>query len=196
MLFNSLPVDEKPVFTGTRLQIARLLAEDHLTLYEIARAVGKPTGSVSGLVHRMTEEGWLRADPDPPIRGSQFSLREEHLERLERELDAVDPEPGVLAAQQQVVLADAHDRRAYYEIMARPAIAGIVAWTADFDGTGTRLIVLREGTDELDLDRLIVAFQDAEISVRAGRLGEPQGGATARAFGASVRRRTPRKVRV
>jgi DNA-binding transcriptional ArsR family regulator len=183
--FN-VPVAAKPAIPRTRLLILRLLADRRMTLYELARELGRAPGSVRGTVHRMTEEGWLLSDSSPPVRGSEFWLNPMHMDTLEEEL-ANDATPGVLQAGQQVVLADAADRLALYALLARPAIAGSIAWVADFDGAGGRLIALDTEADEWDTERLVHALQDAGIAARTGRLGAPKQGDEVRRFAAGVR---------
>ena len=57
-------------FQGSRLALALIFGGRRLTLYEVAKALGKPSGSVQGLLRRMVADGLVLADSDPPVRGT------------------------------------------------------------------------------------------------------------------------------
>lgn len=169
--------------------VARLVADEPLTLYEIGQSLGRKPGSVAGVVHRMAGDGVLLADPDPPVRGSQYRLNEAYLEALEEGLAERSP-PGQIAEGRRTILAIAPKRLALYEVLARPAVAGSIDWIAEFDGAGTTLIMLAEGADALDADRLAIALESAGVDYRLGAFGKPMPAGVIRRFATTARRQS------
>ena len=154
---------------GNRHEIAMLVSESSRTMKEIARAMGKPSGAIYRLVHRMIDDGVLEADSDPPTRGTLFSLNPAYRDRLDE--GAVDDLPaGSLAVNQRTLTVRAKKRQQLYGVLRHPAASGIVAWLAEVDGSGGFLLALHPDCSMLQQDRLVLALERSEVAVRAGRV--------------------------
>ena len=160
---------------GRRRQIATLVSERGRTLYEIARAMGVPAGSIYRLIHRMVDDGVLEPDADPPTRGTLFRLNAAYLEALD---DAVpeDGKTGLLSPGQRILITRARTRTKLHDVLSHPSVASCVAWVAELDGSGRLLIAMARDASFVQTDRLVAALEDARIVVSLGRVGDVLGG--------------------
>jgi hypothetical protein len=156
---------------GRRREIASLLSEKPRTLYETATAMGKPSGAIYRIVHRMVDDGVLNADPYPPMRGTLFSLNEVYQQQL-REPLSDDHSTGILVPDQRVVLVSDLTPAGLYGVLDRMSLAGCIAWLAELEAGGTTLLGLHPDATMLQAHRLAVALENAGGDIKAGRIGE------------------------
>lgn len=133
------------------------------TAHEAGKALGKPTGSIFGVLRRMHAEGLLIAD-EPPTRGTQYRLSDEaRIALLEQAED--DGDIGVLAAGQRLLFVERPARRASaLEVLAAESLTAPVAWVAETDG-GWLLALTPDLEDAYPVDRLALAFERADVAV-------------------------------
>jgi len=146
---------------GSRRELAVIFSDGWKTANEAARAIGRPTGSIFGVLRRMHAEGLLESDSetDPPTRGTQYRLSETATVLLAEAL-ADESGVGVLEPGQRVLLVSYRKgfRRAAAVIASSDA-AGLIAWGAELsDGW---LLVLSEEVDTFRAQRLLASLEAA-----------------------------------
>ncbi len=105
-----------------------------MTASELAQALGKPTGSVFGVITRMVGDGILTADTESPARGTRYSLSVAARQVL-RAMDRPPAAPGTIGAGQQLLLIEQPGRiTEVQEILAQDWIAGLVVWAVEIGG--------------------------------------------------------------
>jgi hypothetical protein len=161
---------EQAFANATRREVALVVSERPRTLYEIAKALGRPSGSIAQLVRRMHADGLLLADNEPPVRGTSYTLNPAFMAALEAAVTSNRP-PGMLERGQSIVLIDGDDVEALHRILARPALAGCVVWATRGDATGRMLLAL-DGASSSDPDELLLAFKAAGFRCRDWTVGE------------------------
>jgi|SRR5215211_42607 len=169
--------------SGRRREIAALLTERDMTLYELAKAMGKPSGSIYRLVHRMVADEILMADPYPPTRGTLFSLNPLHGELLREGLGG-ETGTGTLFPNQRLVLVEGIGVASLYDVFARMSSAASIAWVAEVGGIA--LLALFPDTSKVQADRLAIALERAGGTVRSGYVGEVLAGDAVRRAGATM----------
>jgi DNA-binding PadR family transcriptional regulator len=132
---------------GSRRDIAVALSDDWRTANEVAKMLGKQTGSIFGVLRRMHADGLLTADsdPDPPTRGTQYRLTALGLEAL-REALADAGYVGQLAEGGRLLFVER--RKGLLpasEVLASKVGAGLVEWAAELPSGW--LLALVDGAD-------------------------------------------------
>lgn len=151
--------------SGIRVQIGLALRAGPLTAQEIAKALGRPTGAIFGSVRRMTQEGLLVPDADPPGRGTRYQLTPAAEAALRAALSERE-QPGTLQAGQQLLLVEPPALLAdALEVFAREEVAGSVDWAAEISG-GWLLALSPDLDDSVALMALRVALEDQQIRSR------------------------------
>jgi hypothetical protein len=151
---------------GSRRDLALVLADEWKTAHEIGNALGRPTGSIFGVIRRMHADGLLLADsdPDPPTRGTQYRLSESATQLLAEALS----EPNVigqLAPKQRLLLIERRKSRlAAIEVLAGSTSAGVIAWGAELPGGW--LLAIDADVDPFRVQRLSTAFERAGCRCR------------------------------
>ncbi|MDX6648716.1 MAG: hypothetical protein QOJ97_667 [Solirubrobacteraceae bacterium] len=156
---------------GRRREIASLLSEKPRTLYETAKAMGKPSGAIYRIVHRMVDDGVLDADPNPPTRGTLFSLSDVYRERLHDGLSD-DQATGVLVPNQRVVLVSDLTPAQLYGVIEHTSLAACIGWLVELEAGSTFLLGLHLDVTMLQAHRLAVALERSGGDVKGGRIGE------------------------
>jgi hypothetical protein len=146
---------------GSRRDLALVFGDGWKTAHEAATAMGRPTGSIFGVLRRMHAEGLLVADtdPDPATRGTQYRLSDAAAGLL---MDALADESGVgrVAPGQRLLTVDRHGARIdAAKVLTEGASAGIIAWAAELPA-GWLLVVDAE-VDPFRVQALCAAFEHA-----------------------------------
>ncbi len=150
-------------FRGSRLALARLLIDGSKTASEIAQELGRPTGSIFGLLKRMLAEQLLLTDTAGPTRGTRYSLAPDAREALS-EMEREKIVPGAISSGQQLLLIEPPERlTATQRVLAEDWIAGLVTWAVEVNG-GWLLAIDTESS--YPLQRLRMALEWAGASSR------------------------------
>jgi DNA-binding PadR family transcriptional regulator len=151
---------------GSRRDLAVVLSDDWRTAHEAAKMLGRPTGSIFGVLRRMHSDGLIRADsdPDPPTRGTQYRLTDAGLEVLRDSL-AQEVQVGHMAGGRRLLHIERRKSlQAASAVLADAATAGLVDWGAELsDGW---LLALVEDADPHRVHMLHVAFERAGCRCR------------------------------
>jgi hypothetical protein len=148
-----------------------LLSEEPKTLRQTARAMGKSTGAIYRVAHRMLDDGLLEADSDPPVRGTMFKASALLTEQLEG--DAKDPgSPGSVTAGQRILLTSGSSLTDLYEVLARPKMAAVVSWCTSLGSSTRWLLALDHGVTQVQHDRLVVVLEQNGLRVETGQVAE------------------------
>jgi DNA-binding MarR family transcriptional regulator len=150
-------------FRGSRLALAETLLEGGKSASEIAAALGKPTGSIFGVLKRMVAEGLIIADSGEPQRGTHYLLSPEASTTLE-EIQREAPQPGRIAAGQRLIVIDPPDALAAVQRIFAGADAQLIEWAIE-TGAGGWLLALRS-EDSYPVQRLRMAFEAAGAKSR------------------------------
>jgi DNA-binding PadR family transcriptional regulator len=151
-------------FHGSRLALALVFSGAQLTLYEIAKALGKPSGSVQGLLRRMVADKLVIADSEPPTRGTLYELNPEALAALEEAAEGTR-QPGLLLRGQRLLSVRGDKGRSLAMRLLEPvAISGAVSWVAETNFADELLLAINPDADDLQIHTLVVAFEDAGFS--------------------------------
>lgn len=143
---------------GSRRDLALVLRGEWKTAHEAAKELGKPTGSIFGVLKRMHSEGLLEADSDPPTRGTQYRLAESATS-LSEEAATAESALGRVSAGQRVLSVAFKTRLTANEVLVSSVSAGLIAWAANLP-TGW-LLALVEDADSFRVEQLVVAFERA-----------------------------------
>lgn len=157
---------------GSRRDVALVFSESSKTLYEAAKALGRPTGSIANLVKRMHSEGLLTADPDPPVRGTLYRLDPTAHAALEAALTQGQPTGRLQEHQRFLLVEGVSDALLLHRILARPALSAPVEWAAEIDGSGRRLLAMEPNASSLQVEKLLVALTQAGLRCEQRRVGE------------------------
>ncbi len=147
--------------TGSRRDLAFVLSDGWRTANEAAKELGRPTGSIFGVLRRMHAEGLLEADTDPeePTRGTQYRLRPSHHDVLRESLDE-RAELGRVAEGQRLLFVERRKGRARASaVLSSSVAAGVIAWGAEMP-TGW-LLALVPDASSFRVSQLVVAFEGA-----------------------------------
>jgi hypothetical protein len=154
----------------TRREIAAAVSERPRTLYELSKALGKPPGSIAGLVRRMVDERLLDAEPDPPVQGTEYRLNAAAESALEEALGA-DRTPGRLRGGELLLLVEGDaDGRLVYDVLSRRGLSASVGWAAMTERGGWLLALAPDGSP-VQTERLRVALRRAGLSYAEWRVG-------------------------
>lgn len=155
-------------FQGPRLALALVLVGVRLTQYEVAKALGKPSGSIHGLLRRMVAAELVLADSDPPTRGTLYELNPEAQPALEEAAEGVQT-PGLLARHQRLLsVRGAPGRAEAMRLLDSMALSGAVGWVAETNAADELLIAMNQAADDIQVDTLVLAFEDAGFECREG----------------------------
>jgi DNA-binding MarR family transcriptional regulator len=155
-------------FQGPRLALALVFGYARLTQYEVAKALGKPSGSVHGLLRRMVADGLVLADSDPPTRGTLYELNPEARAALEEAAEGVQT-PGLLERHQRLLhVRGDQGRREIMRLLDSTALSGAVGWVAQTNVANELLIAMNPAADDDLVDTLVYAFEDAGFECREG----------------------------
>lgn len=173
-------------FRKTRLSIALAVSDGEQTLYEISRAVGRPSGSISRQVQSMVSERLLIADPDPPVRGTMYRLNPDVRDALEEAAEG-SQQPGLLVPNQRLLLVrGGPGRTKSAQLLAKPGLSGAVAWSVRIDASGGLLLAMSISVDNHQVDKLVVALEESGFECREGLVGEIESGRDLRARSKSL----------
>lgn len=153
------------VLRGSRRELALALSDGPRTAHEVAKTVGKPTGSLFGVLRRMHVEGLLLADTDPPTRGTEYTLAPAAREALREPAHAAATVGLLRRGQQLLIVEQPADQLAAQRVLSLTSLAGSVAWAAEVGG-GWLLAIESEVSGSYPLQRLEAALSVAGISCR------------------------------
>jgi len=121
-------------FRGTRLAVSLALLQGAMAASQLARHLGKPTGSIFGVLRRMVADGILEIDTDAPTRGTLYSLTpaaREILREVEREPDAI----GRIERDQKLLLVESPAAMTTaQEVLAEGRASNLIVWAAETNG--------------------------------------------------------------
>jgi hypothetical protein len=141
------------------------------TANETARAMGKPTGAIFGVLRRMHSDGLLEADSDEPTRGTQYRLTALGERALAEVLSEQQP-AGQLSSDQWLLMVERGSEaglREFYAVLATTSLSGVIAWATSV-GWGW-LVVCGTDAAEFTVARLTNAFRDAGFRCHEARAG-------------------------
>jgi hypothetical protein len=173
---------------GSRRELAIVFSEGEKTAHEAAKLLGRPTGSIFGVLQRMYGDGLLIADtdPDPPTRGTQYRLSEEGHDLLRETLPEESPGVGRLEADRRVLLVLRRGGlRKPAKVLASSTSAGLIEWGAELPGSGWLLTTI-EDPDGHRLDALVAAFEKADCDCHLVGVGSLHTGTALRNRAASL----------
>ena len=144
---------------GSRRDLALVFSEGWKTANEAGREMGRPTGSIFGVLRRMHADGLLEADSEEPTRGTQYRLTD-HGRNLLREAPDSEGVVGRLAVGQRMLLVERRKSLgASSEVLAGTASAALIAWGAELPNGW--LLALVPGVDPHQVRKLQRAFEGA-----------------------------------
>ncbi len=151
---------------GSRRDLAVVLSDDWRTAHEAAEAMGRPTGSIFGVLRRMHADALLKADtdPEPPTRGTQYRLSDVGQEALRQAL-AEEGQVGQLTEGRRVLFIELRKNLASAaKVLGDRMNAGLIDWGAELP-TGW-LLTLVEGADPHRVRLLRTALEQAGCRCR------------------------------
>jgi DNA-binding MarR family transcriptional regulator len=169
--------------SAARRQIGLLLREGPRTQAALALAMGRSTPSIAKLVQRMYADGLVVATPDPPTRGTVYSLSPS----AERALDEALTRPATRAGGSpagrldhqgwMLVVEGNEDVTSLSRILSDPDLTADVAWAAETDTLGGMLLAMTPGTPAPSVHALYGALTRAGIRcIRVHHTGEVHSG--------------------
>lgn len=162
-------------FRGSRRELVLAFSDGSKTAHEAGRALGKPTGSIFGVLKRMHAEGLLIADTDPPGRGTRYELAPGVREAL-RDAAVRASVTGIVQTGQRLLLVDhPSDPVAAHRALSRESLAGSVAWAAEVGG-GWLLALAPDVSSSYPLQRLEAALSQAGAACRQVHVDDILGG--------------------
>lgn len=165
---------EAGYFTRLRLDIALVYSGRRRTLYEGAKALGKPSGSIQRAVRRMHEDGALEASDREPTQGTLYWLNPDADEALEKAL--VDSAPtGMLTNGQRYMEVRLAERRELHKVLSRQEFGGLVHWAAELDSDERWLVAIAPWATRLQADRMRAAMTAAGAECALRRVGDLYG---------------------
>lgn len=158
-------------FNGRRLDLAIVFRKAR-TAKEAARVLGVETGSIFGLMQRMTAEGIIEPiGLGEPTRGTEYILTEDGAHALTLELERRrDPEEdtGSLVFGQEAIIARGGSVLDVQSVFADPGRSLIVAWAATLGPDW--LLVLAADADPFAAQRLVSALERAGCKCERGKV--------------------------
>jgi DNA-binding PadR family transcriptional regulator len=152
---------------GSRRDLAIVFSEGQRTAHEAAKQLGRPTGSIFGVLQRMHAEGILAADsdPGPPTRGTQYALSAMGQDLLRAALpDESDAIGRIEPGQRMLVVRRLGRLTEASEVLAGAKGNGLVDWGSELpDGW---LLTLVENADRHRLDVFVTALERARCECR------------------------------
>jgi DNA-binding PadR family transcriptional regulator len=146
---------------GSRRDLALVFSGEPKTAYEAAKELGRPTGSIFGVLRRMHTDGLLLADtdPDPPTRGTLYRLAESGARLLEETLQPRDELGHVHDGQRLLHVEYDRDLTAASRVLVESVSAGVIAWGAELPAGW--LLAMVPDADAFRVRRLVGAFEQA-----------------------------------
>ncbi len=159
-------------FNGRRLDLA-LGFRKARTAKEAARALGVETGSVFGLIQRMTAEGIIEPTGlGEPTRGSEYILTEDGAHalmlELERSRDPEEEESGVVLDGQEMIIARGGPLSRVQSVFADPGLSRVITWAATLGGDW--LLALSVDADKFAAQKVVVALERAGCKCEHGKV--------------------------
>ncbi len=158
-------------FKGRRLDLAIVFRKAR-TAKEAARALGVETGSVFGLIQRMTAEGILEPlGLGEPTRGTEYALTEDGAHALALELErSRDPEEGAGAVLdgQEVIVARGGPLSRVQAVFADPGLSRPIAWAATLGADW--MLALSADADKFAAQKLVTALEGAGCICEHGKV--------------------------
>jgi DNA-binding MarR family transcriptional regulator len=148
---------------GTRLTLADALREQAQSASEIGRALGKPTGSIFGVLSRMVREGLVIADTGAPQRGTLYSLAPA-TRTLLAELDAQTPQPGLIADGGHLLIVQQPDSMIELQRALASADAEHIKWAVETGDGGWLLSI--DSDESYPVQRLRMRLEAAGAKTR------------------------------
>lgn len=165
---------EANYFSRLRLDIALVYSGRKRTLYEGAKALGKPSGSIQRAVRRMHAEGALEASDPEPTRGTLYWLNPDAAQALAKALDD-SPPAGMLIDGQRYVEVKIADRRQMHEVLIRQELGSLIHWAAELDGAERWFLAVAPWATRLQTDRLQAALAAVGAECASRRVGDLYG---------------------
>jgi hypothetical protein len=146
---------------GSRRELAAVFGEDWKTAHEVGVALGRPTGSIFGVLSRMHRDGLLISDcePEPPTRGTQYHLSPHAIELLGAEPYDEEGVGQLKRGQRLLVVEHRKGRRRASRILAEGSSAGVIAWGAETPSGW--LLVMASDVDPFRVQELSSDFEAA-----------------------------------
>ncbi len=146
---------------GSRRELAIAFGDGWKTAHEAANAMGRPTGSIFGVLRRMHAEGLLIADsdPHPPTRGTQYRLSDDATEALHVSLSEESGVGQLAAGQRLLVVERKKARLAATRILTESESTGLIAWGAELPSGW--LLAMDPDADSFRVQVLAGAFERA-----------------------------------
>jgi hypothetical protein len=158
-------------FKGRRLNLA-IVFRKACTAKEAASILGVETGSIFGLMQRMTAEGIIEPiGLGEPTRGTEYVLTEDGAHALTLELERRrDPEEGAgtIREGQEMVIVRGGPLTEVQSVFADPALSLGIAWAATLGADW--LLALSADTDQFAAQRLVVALERAGCKCERGKV--------------------------
>jgi len=161
---------------GSRRDLAIAIGESEKTAREVARSLGRSTGSIFGVLRRMHEDGLLAADtdPDPPTRGTSYRLTPIGAELL---AEALSNESGVgqlVQGQRLLTVRRGDDLLGPSEVLTQSKSVGMIAWAAEMPNGW--LLVMSGEVDSFRAMSLRAAFEKTGCHCYEDRIDAVIGG--------------------
>lgn len=161
---------------GSRRDLAIAIGESEKTAREVARSLGRPTGSIFGVLRRMHEDGLLKADtdPDPPTRGTSYRLTKVGAELLAKALSHESGIGQLVQGQRLLAVRRGDDFLAPSKVLRQSESVGMIAWAAEMPNGW--LLVMAGEVDSFRAMTLRVAFEKAGCRCYEDRIDAVIGG--------------------
>ena len=139
---------------------------------ECAHRLGVEISLIHRAVREMTKEGLLEADPLPPTKGTHYRLREDLVERAEKEARS-GQRKGAIVPTQIVFLVEVGRLLDLATALSTSDLTRSVVWVAKLD-MGKRFLLVLDGnnTSAIAADRLRSAIEAAGGTCAPGRAEE------------------------
>jgi DNA-binding MarR family transcriptional regulator len=158
-------------FNGRRLDLA-IVFRRACTAKEAARSLGVETGSIFGLIQRMTAEGIIEPTSlGEPTRGTEYVLTEDGAHALELELErSRDPEEGAgsVLDGQELIIARGGTLSRVQSVFADLELSRAVSWAATLGADW--LLALSVDADKFAAQKLVVALEGAGCKCEYGKV--------------------------
>jgi len=159
-------------FDGSRLEVGLSVLDQPRTQYEIAKLQGKPSGSVHGLLRRMVADRQLKADTDPPTRGTLYEVHPDARKALVEAAEGFQ-RPGSLEEHQRLLSVwGGPGRMEAMRLLSSSTLAGAISWVARTNSADEQLVAMNPGADDGLVDALVLALLDAGFVVREGLVAQ------------------------
>lgn len=159
-------------FKGSRLEVGLTVLDGPRTQYEIAALQGKPSGSVHGLLRRMVEDKLLKADSDPPTRGTLYEVHPDAREALVEAAEGFQVPGSLVEHQRLLAVRNGPGRMTAIRLLSSNALSGAVSWVARTNSADDLLIAMNPDVEGALVDGLVLAFEEAGFDVHEGLVAE------------------------